>query len=71
MDATIKLDKEAIFEAVRSYLQNEMPRAEIVEIESTGSYGSLQITAKVVTARPLVPVASEDPFEGCRVKDAD
>lgn len=44
MKATLKLEKEAIFEAIRAYVKENIPNAEIAEIESTGFYSTISVT---------------------------
>lgn len=54
MKAMLRLDKEAIFEAVKAYVLAEMPKAEVAKIEHTGFYGNIEITV-TLTDRTLSP----------------
>lgn len=47
MKAEIKLSKEALVEAVRAYVLAEIPKANVTDVNFTGSYGNIEVTVSI------------------------
>lgn len=74
MKATLKLEKEAIFEAIRAYVKENIPNAEIAEIESTGFYGTISVTVMLADKERSPSPSSAEALEessGAYLKELD